>query len=74
MDILDRKIPVFKLGKNPVVVLPVSFWENLREQFVRLQEFYEMSNSKKYKKDIAKARMSKKEVSSQELYKSLGLI
>jgi hypothetical protein len=73
MNTLMKKAQVFKLGKNPVVVLPVSTWETIRERVGMLEEYYQMSTSKKYKRDIARARTSKKEVSSEVLYKKLGL-
>ncbi|HBB44395.1 MAG: hypothetical protein UW27_C0002G0104 [Parcubacteria group bacterium GW2011_GWA1_44_13] len=73
MNTLMKKAQIFKLGKSPVVVLPVSAWENIRERFSQLEEYYQMSTSKKYKQDIARARASKKIVSSKDLYKKLGL-
>ena len=74
MDALMKKAQFSKIGKNPVVVLPVSAWEIMRARFDTLEEYYKMSTSKKYKKDIANARASKKEISSKSLYKKLGLI
>lgn len=74
MDTLMKKAQIFKLGKSPVVVLPVSAWETIRERVSHLEEYYQMSTSKKYKKDIASARTSKKEVSASDLYKKLGLV
>lgn len=68
-----KKAQTFKLGKNPVVVFPVSAWEAIRARVGMLEEYYQMSTSKKYKQDIIRARVSKKEVSSKELYKKLGL-
>lgn len=68
-----KKAQIFKLGKNPVVVLPVSAWETIRERVSTLEEYYQMATSKKYKQDIARARASKKAVSSKDLYKKLGL-
>lgn len=73
MNTLMKKAQIFKLGKNPVVVLPVSAWETIRERVNKLEEYYQMSTSKKYKQDIARARTSKKELSSKDLYKKLGL-
>ena len=69
-----KKAQIFKLGKSPVVVLPVSAWETIRERVGMLEEFYQMSTSKKYKQDIARARASKQVVSSKDLYKKLGLV
>ena len=74
MNTLMKKAQIFKLGKSPVVVLPVSAWETIRERVGMLEEFYQMSTSKKYKQDIARARASKKVVSSKDLYKKLGLV
>ncbi len=68
-----KKAQFFKLGKSPVVVLPVSAWETICERVAELEEYYQMSISKKYKKDIASARASMKEVSSKDLYKKLRL-
>lgn len=73
MDTLMKKSQVFKLGKNPVVVFPVSAWEAIRARVDMLEEYYQMSTSPSYKKDIARARASKREVSSKDLYKKLGL-
>ena len=73
MNTLMKKAQIFKLGKSPVVVLPVSAWEAIRERVGQLEEYYQMATSKKYKQDIARARVSKKEVSSKDLYKKLGL-
>lgn len=74
MNALTKKAQVFKLGKNPVVVLPVSAWETIRERVSQLEEYYQMSTSKKYKKDIATVRASKKVTSSKDLYKKLELV
>lgn len=73
MDTLMKKAHIFKLGKNPVVIFPVSAWETIRARVDMLEEYYQMSNSNKYKKDIARARTSKREVFSKDLYKKLGL-
>ena len=69
-----KRAQVFKLGKSPVVVLPVRAWEIISERANMLEEYYRMSNSKKYKQDIAHARISKKEITSRVLYKKLGLV
>ena len=68
-----KQAQIFKLGKNPVVVLSISAWESIQERFNILEEYHQMFISKKYKKDIVRARSSKKEISSQALYKKLGL-
>ena len=69
-----KKAQIFKLGKSPVIVLPVRIWELISERTNMLEEYYQMSNSKKYKRDIASARRSKKEIPANVLYKKLGLI
>lgn len=74
MKTLMKKAQTFKIGKSPVVVLPVSVWETIRERVSQLEEYYQMSTSKKYRQDISRARASKKEVSSKNLYKKLGLV
>jgi hypothetical protein len=74
MNTLLKKAQFFKLGRDPVVVFPVSAWDLMREKFDVLEEYYKMSTSKKYKKDIANARVSKKEILAEELYKKLGLV
>ena len=74
MDTLMKKAQIFKLGKSPVVVLPIRVWELISERAEMLEEYYQMYNSKKYKRDIAKARTSKKEISANSLYKKLGLV
>jgi len=74
MDTLMKKAQSFKLGKSPVVVFPVSAWEIIRARVDMLEEHYQMSTSNTYKRDIMRARASKKEVSSRDLYKKLGLV
>ena len=69
-----KKAQVFKLGKSPVVVFPVSAWEVIRARVGMLEEYYQMSTSTKYKQDIIRARASKKEISSTDLYRKLGLV
>ncbi|OGG40284.1 hypothetical protein A2118_02270 [Candidatus Kaiserbacteria bacterium GWA2_50_9] len=73
MDALMKKAQSFKLGKSPVVIFPVSAWEVIRARVDMLEEYYQMSNSNTYKRDIARARASKKETPSKVLYKKLGL-
>ena len=68
-----KKAQTFKLGKSPVVVFPVSAWEIVRARVDVLEEYYQMCTSTTYKKDVARARASKKEISSKNLYKKLGL-
>ena len=74
MNALMKKAKTFKLGNHPVVVLPVHAWEKITERTEMLEEYYEMSNSRKYKRDIANARISDRGISSDSLYKKLGLI
>ena len=74
MNTLIKKAQIFKLGRNPVVVFPVSAWEIIRARVDMLEEYYQMSTSNKYKQDIISARASKKEISSRDLYKKLGLV
>ncbi len=59
-----KKAQVFKIGKNPVVVLPIETWEKISDRVNMLEEHYQMSNSKKYKKDITDARVSKNEITA----------
>lgn len=73
MNTLMQKAQILKLGKNPVVVLPVSTWETIREKIEDMQEDLEMYVSKNYKKSIARARGSKRFYSSEDVYKKLGL-
>ena len=74
MNTLMKQAQIFKIGKNPVVVLPVSTWESIREKTEEMQEDLAMYTSKNYKKSIARARSSKKEISSRNLYKKLDLL
>ena len=68
-----KKAQILKIGKTPMVVLPISLWKNIEERALMLEEYYQMSHSAKYKKDIAAARASKKTISSEKLYKKLGI-
>lgn len=52
-----------KLGKNPVVVLPLNIWQKIES----LLEDAEMTRSKNLVKKIAKSRTQKKLYSSQEV-------
>lgn len=74
MNTLIKKIKIFKVGKSPVVVLPVETWGKINERVNMLEEYYQMSNSKKYRKDIASARSSKKEMGAIDLYGKLKLV
>ncbi|MBI5078107.1 MAG: hypothetical protein HZB11_01910 [Candidatus Yonathbacteria bacterium] len=72
-NILNKGIKTQKIGKMPVVVLPLQVLETMRERFSMLEEYYQMSTSKNYKQKIARARASKKEISAKDLYKKLVL-
>ena len=74
MKTITNKLQHTKIGKDPVVVMPVSFWKSVCENLEELEEFYAMSTSENYKKAIADARKSKKYISSQDVYKKLGLV
>ena len=50
MNTLTQKAQTLKLGKNSVVVLPVSVWDTLRGKMEEMQEDIEMYTSKNYKK------------------------
>ena len=71
---ISKNVKRTKIGKDPVVILPVSFWKSVCDNLEELEEYYEMSTSENYKKAIAKARKSNKLISSDEVYKKLGLV
>lgn len=73
MKTLSKKLQRVKIGKDPVVVLPLSFWKSICDNIEELEEYYEMSTSENYKKAIADARKSKKYISAEQVYKKLGL-
>jgi hypothetical protein len=58
-----------KIGKEPVVIVPLKQWEDLED---RLEDF-EMSSSLTFRKKIAKARAEKKRYTSDEAKKMLGI-
>lgn len=72
-NILNKEVNVQKIGKIPVVVLPVLAWEIIHGRINMLEEYYQMNISKNYKQSIARARASKKEISAKDLYKKLKL-
>jgi hypothetical protein len=74
VEILKKEAKFTKIGKEPVVIFPIKIWNTMNERIEMLEEYYSMGVSKKYKKDIALARKSKNEISSNLLYKKLGLI
>ena len=62
----ETKIKTNKIGKLPVVVLPLSDYEKIKEDLA-------MSQSKNLRKKIAAARKEKKVYSALEVKKILGL-
>ncbi|MBI3261376.1 hypothetical protein HYZ64_03345 [Candidatus Berkelbacteria bacterium] len=70
-QLLDRmsKVKEFKVGKTPVVVLPLDDYDAIRESV-------EMYESKTYRKEIAKSREEVKKgqvISYENLKRKLGL-
>ncbi len=55
-----NKIRPQKIGKMPVVILPLEYFEQLKEDM-------EMYRSKKLPKEISKARQEKKTISLQSI-------
>lgn len=66
---LLKKVKTQKIGKTPMVVLPLNIWEEIEERLENL----EILKSKTLKKKISKARSEKKLHSSSQIKKSLGL-
>ncbi len=67
-----KKVRFQKIGKAPVVVLPLEFWQKIEE---RLEDL-EMINSCRLRKEIAEAREEVKKgkvVPFDKLCKDLGL-
>lgn len=62
-------VKFMKLGKAPVVVLPLNQWKKIENMLENL----EMLRSKHLAKEIAKARKEKKLYSVAEVRKRLGL-
>ncbi len=60
---------VIKIGKNPVVVLPLKIWQEIENKLEEL----EMAESKTLRKKIAKARAEQKLYSSTETKKLLRI-
>ena len=58
-----------KIGKKPVVVLPLKIWQAVEN---RLEDL-EVMESKNLRKKIAKARSEKKNYSEAEVKKLLGI-
>lgn len=66
---LISKTKVQKIGKAPVVVLPVKIWQFIEEQLEELEMFH----SESLRNKIAKARSEKKFYSASEARKILGV-
>ena len=58
-----------KIGKKPVVVLPLKIWKEIEDRL----EDSQAKESKNFLKRIAKARLETKLYSSTQAKKSLGL-
>lgn len=65
--VLDRQV-IQKIGKRPVVVLPLETWREIEGCLEDLK----MSRSETFRKNIAKARKEKKVYSSLEVKRLLG--
>lgn len=68
VSLLLDEIKTQKIGKAPVVVLPLNVWKDIEE---RLEDL-EMAQSVFLKEKIIKARSEKKVYSSAQVKKSLG--
>jgi hypothetical protein len=68
-NILNKGIKTQKIGKMPVVVLPLPVWEEVRN---RLEDM-EMMASDSFRKKIAKARSEKKFYSLTQVKKMLAI-
>jgi hypothetical protein len=73
MDALIKKVNTGIFNSKPVVVMPVSVWDKMREGIEEMQEDLEMYMSDKFKKNIAISRASKKVYTSTQARKKLGL-
>ena len=69
MNTVVANIHYQKIGKEPVVIVPLKQWEALED---RLEDF-EMSSSPSFRKKIAKARAEKKRYTSDGAKKMLGV-
>ncbi len=74
MNTLIKKLNVGILNKRPVVVMPTDIWDKIRTRFEEMEEDLEMYASVNYRKNIARARASKKSYSSEQVYKKLGFV
>lgn len=69
MNTILTQIQHQKIGKEPVVIIPLKQWEDLED---RLEDF-EMQSSSSFQKKIVKARTEKKLYTSEEAKKMLGI-
>jgi len=67
MNTTITNIQYQKIGKEPVVIIPLKLWENLEE---RLEDF-EARTSLSFQKKIVKARAEKKRYTEKEAKKCL---
>ncbi len=72
MDALMKKVNTGVFNSKPVVVMPLTVWDKMRERIDEMQEDLEMYMSDNYKKNIAISRASKVYTSAQAK-KKLGL-
>jgi len=73
MDALIKKVNTSVFNSKPVVVMPVSVWDKMRERIEEMQEDLEMYMSDNFKKNITRSRNSKKIYTSNQARKKLGL-
>lgn len=66
---LLEKGKIQKIGKEPVVVVPLKDWRNIET----LLEEFEMTTSSSFKKKIARARSERKLYSSDRVKRILGI-
>ena len=64
-----KRMEIKKMGKNPVVVLPLKVWQEIEDYL----EDWEMGQSKQLASKIKKARFQKKLYSASEAKKLLGV-
>jgi len=68
-----KKVNTGVFNSKPVVVMPLTVWDKMRERIDEMQEDLEMYMSDNYKKKIAISRASKKFYTSTQIRKELGL-
>ena len=66
---ISSSVQKTKIGKEPVVVLPMKKWHEIENAL----EDLEMYTSQKLRENIAKARKEKKMISLEELMKKYSL-